>query len=145
MSSKSKIFFFTQDVKINLPNRSHLKKFIQYIFKKESKKVESVNIIFSTDKAILNINRKYLKHDFYTDVITFDLSESKIIFAEIYISIDRVKENAQNLRISFKSEIIRVIFHGVLHLCGYNDKDKREKKKIKEKEDFYLKKHNWGS
>lgn len=139
MSSKSKVCFFFQNTKIHLDNRTYLKNFISKIFNKENKKLESLNIIFCTDKAILDINRKYLKHDSYTDIITFDLSESSLIQAEIYISVDRVKENARNLSISFKSEIHRVIFHGVLHLCGNNDKTRREKEKMRKREDYFLK------
>ena len=83
-----------------------------------------------------------MKHDFYTDIITFDLSESEDIIAEIYISIDRVRDNAKALGISFKSEIHRVIFHGALHLCGFGDKTKGEKTEMREKEDFYLQKYD---
>ena len=140
MPSKSKVCFFFQGVKPILTNRSILKKYIQSVFKKEGKKLDFLNIIFCSDNALLEINQKYLKHDFYTDIITFDLSESEAIRAEIYISIDRVRENSRELGVSFKSELIRVIFHGVLHLCGYNDKTKAEKKKIREKEDHFLNK-----
>ena len=142
MHSKSKVCFFFQGVKISLVNRSSLKKYIQFIIKKEGKRIESLNFIFCSDKTLLEINRKYLKHDFYTDIITFDLSETKTIQAEIYISIDRVRENSMKLGEYFKSELLRVIFHGVLHLCGYNDKNKVEKKEIREKEDYFLNKYN---
>jgi rRNA maturation RNase YbeY len=145
MPSKSKICFFFQGVNVNLTNRSVLKKYIQFVFKKEGKKLESLNFIFCSDRALLEINRKYLKHNFYTDIITFDLSEKDAIQAEIYISADRVKENSLELGVSFKSELSRVIFHGVLHLCGYNDKTKAEKKIIREKEDLLLNKYNSAS
>ncbi len=138
MPSQSKIYFFFQGIKINLAKRTELKNYIQTIFKKEGKRLESINYIFCTDKALLEINRQYLNHDFYTDIITFDLSESEAIQAEIYISVDRVRENALQLGVSFKSEIYRVIFHGVLHLCGYKDKIKGEEEKMREKEEFYL-------
>lgn len=138
MPSKSKVCFFFQNVKVRLTRRTNLKKHIQFIFKNEDKKLDSLNCIFCTDRALLEINRKYLKHDFYTDIITFDLSEADPIHAEIYISIDRVRENALKLGISFKSELHRVIFHGVLHLCGYNDKTKAERREIRLKEELYL-------
>lgn len=138
MPSKSKVCFFSQDVKASLANRTGLKKYIQSVFKKEGKKLESLNFIFCTDKALLEINRKYLEHDFYTDIITFNLSETGTIRAEIYISIDRIRENARKFGGSFKSELHRVIFHGVLHLCGYKDKTNPEKKKMRGKEEFYL-------
>jgi probable rRNA maturation factor len=144
MDSKSKVCFFFQEVKVSLANRNILKKYIQSVFKKEGKKLDSLNFIFCSDMVLLKINRKYLKHDLYTDIITFDLSEIDAIRGEIYISIDRVRENAIKFGISFKSELHRVIFHGVLHLCGYNDKTRSEMKTIREKEDNYLNKYNLG-
>jgi probable rRNA maturation factor len=142
MPSKSKVCFFFQRVKTSLANRTLLKKYIRSVFTKEGKKIDSLNFIFCSDKALLEVNRKYLKHDFYTDIITFDLSETDAIQAEIYISIDRVRENAGKLGVSFRSELHRVIFHGVLHLCGHNDKTKAEKKEIRVKEDHYLYKYS---
>ena len=141
-TSQSKVCFFFQEVKISLANRTQLKKYIQSIFKKEGKELESINYIFCTDKAVLEINRQFLTHDFYTDIITFGLSEKRApIQAEIYISIDRVKDNARQLGVSFKSELHRVIFHGVLHLCGYKDKSKKETGEMRGKEEFYLAKY----
>jgi probable rRNA maturation factor len=140
-SSKSKVCFFFQGVKVSLNNRTQLKNYIQSIFKKEAKELKSINYIFCTDKAVLEINRKFLAHDFYTDIITFDLSESHAVQAEIYISVDRVKDNAAQLGVSFKSEFHRVIFHGVLHLCGYKDKKKGEIEEMRRKEEFYLNKY----
>jgi probable rRNA maturation factor len=141
-TSKSNVCFFFQGVKISLANRTQLKKYIQSIFKKEEKKLGSINYIFCTDKAVLEINRQFLSHDFYTDIITFGLSNiGDPIEAEIYISVDRVKDNATQLGVSFKSELHRVIFHGVLHLCGYKDKSKGEIEKMRSKEEFYLKKY----
>ncbi len=137
-SSKSKVCFFFQNVKVSLTNRTQLKKNIQVIFKKEGKRLKSLNYIFCTDAALLEINRQFLDHDFYTDIITFDLSGSPEIEAEVYISIDRVRENARELQYSFKSELSRVIFHGALHLCGYGDKNKNDRQLMRIKEDFYL-------
>jgi len=139
--SGKNICFFFQDVKFSLANRTKLKYFINSIFKKEGKGLDMLNIIFCTDKDLLKINQTYLGHDFYTDIITFNLTETEVISAEIYISKDRVRENAEKLGVSFKSELHRVIFHGVLHLCGYKDKTRGEKEKMREKEDFYLKKY----
>ena len=138
MPSQSKVCFFFQGVKVHLANRTQLKKYIQFIFKKEGEKLESLNYIFCTDKALLEINQQFLQHDLYTDIITFDLSESDAVRAEIYISVDRVKQNAIHLGFSFKSELHRVIFHGVLHLCGYKDKSKGDIKKMRSKEEFYI-------
>ena len=136
--SKSKVYFFYQGVKSGLQSRTKLKKFIELIFKKEGRPLLSINYIFCTDKALLEINKQFLKHDFYTDIITFDLSESDEIAAEIYISVDRVRDNASLLGVSFKSELHRVIFQGALHLCGYSDKTKDQKAEMRGKEDFYL-------
>ena len=141
MTSKPNVCFFFQDVNPWLTRRTDLKKYIQSIFKKEGKKLETLNCIFCSDKDLLKINRKYLKHDFYTDIITFDLSENGAVKAEIYISIDRVSENARKLGVSFKSELHRVIFHGILHICGFNDKTKGEKTKMREREEVYLAKY----
>ncbi len=141
MPSKSKVCFFFQDVKFSLSNRSELKGFIQQIFRNEGKKTGSLNIVFCTDKALLKINSKFLGHDFYTDIITFDLSDNTLFQAEMYLSIDRIRDNARKIGVSFKSEIHRVIFHGVLHLCGYKDKTRLEKIKIRKREDLYLKKY----
>ena len=120
-------------------NRNRLKDFVLALFRKEKRAVESVNYIFCSDKKILEINRQFLNHDYYTDIITFDLSESDKIVAEIYISLDRVRDNAKQEGTSLKSELHRVIFHGALHLCGYRDKTKAEIKVMREKEEQYLK------
>jgi probable rRNA maturation factor len=144
MPSLSKVCFFFEKRDFSLQNRTGLKAFVESIFKKEKKALASINYIFCSDKRLLEINRQFLNHDYYTDIITFDLSESSSTQAEIYISVDRVRENAKQLGSSFKSELHRVIFHGALHLCGYGDKTKREKEEMREKEDFYLKKHLRG-
>lgn len=141
MPSQSKVCFFYQGVKFTLQYRTRLKNYIQSIFKKETKKLLSMNYIFCTDKALLEINRQFLNHDFYTDIITFDLSDSNEVQAEIYISVDRVRDNAARLGVSFKSEMHRVIFHGALHLCGYKDKNKNEKLEMRKMEDIYLSKY----
>ena len=139
MYSKSKISFFAKDAKVNIKNRSILKQFIEEIFKKEKREIEFVNFIFCSDKTILKINRLYLKHDYYTDILTFDLSEkTSPILADIYISIDRVKENSKSLKIPFNIELCRVVFHGILHLCGYSDKKRKQKGIMRQKEEHYL-------
>lgn len=125
-----KNFSFTQ--------RTELKQFLIQLFKEEKKPLESLNYIFCSDEYLLQINNDYLQHNYYTDIITFDLSENEKTVGEIYISIDRVKDNAQNLEQSFKNELHRVIFHGALHLCGYKDKDSAEQEKMREMEDKYL-------
>ena len=118
---------FHQLIKTNLPNRKQFKSFIPTIFSKEGKSLESLTIIFCSDEFLLEMNKQHLNHDFYTDIITFDLSESKKspIIGELYISVDRVKENAFTNSVTISNELTRVIFHGVLHLCGYKDKSSK--------------------
>ena len=138
----SKIRFFFSESKPSLQNRKSLKSFINSIFKKEKKILGSINFIFTNDKIVRKINKEYLGHDFNTDVITFDLSEKNgPISSDIYISTDRVRENARNLKLSYKSELHRVIFHGALHLCGYGDKVGKEVLKMRKMEEKYLNKY----
>lgn len=107
--------------------------------------MNSLTYIFCSDKYLLEVNRTYLKHDYYTDIISFDLSgETKSVDGEIYISVDRVVENARKIGVSIKTEIHRVIFHGALHLCGYSDKTKYEKIGMRNKEEEYLDKYFHG-
>lgn len=141
MRSKSKIFFFFEYRKFSLENRSDLKVFVESLIRKEKRKPGSINFIFCSDKKLLEINQQFLSRNYYTDILTFDLSETEVTQAEIYISIDRVKDNAKTWGSSFKSELHRVIFHGALHLCGYGDKTKKEKEQMKLKEDLYLSKY----
>jgi len=139
MGQMSPIHFYFENVDLNLRNRKKLKAFINRLIIKEKRQLAGLSYIFSSDKALFEINRKYLKHNFYTDVITFDLStSSKEILADIYISADRVKENAQTLKLSFKEELHRVMFHGLLHLCGYNDKTDNQRRVMRSRENFYL-------
>lgn len=137
-----KVSFFFDQVKFSLPGRTDLKKFIEQLFKKEGRRLNSLNYVFCSDKKLLEINRQFLNHDYFTDIITFDLSEGAgATSAEIYISIDRVRDNAINHDESFQSELHRVIFHGALHLCGYGDKTRAEKLKMRDREDHYLSKY----
>jgi len=133
-ATKSKVCFFFKSP-VSLQDRTKLKKFIEGIFRKEKKKLRTLNYIFCSDKDLLEINRQYLKHDYYTDIITFELSDKGTpVEGEIYISVDRVKENAGSLGEPFYKELLRVIFHGTLHLCGYKDKGKMEIRKMREEE-----------
>ena len=122
LPTKSKIYFFFQ-TKVFLRDRNRLKIFIGSIFEREGKILGSLNYVFCSDDTIRSINRQYLNHDYYTDIISFELStKGDPIEGEIYISVDRVKDNAQQLGLTFTNELHRVIFHGALHLCGYKDK-----------------------
>jgi probable rRNA maturation factor len=122
-----------------LVKRRVLKSMLLDLFKKEKRNLHDLNIIFCDDDFLLGINREFLQHNDFTDIITFDLSDSEEIKGEIYISIPRVIENATNLQLDKLSEIHRVIFHGCLHLCGYNDKLKKDKDLMRKKEEEYLK------
>lgn len=104
----------------------------------ESKTNGEINFIFCNDEFLIGINRKYLNHDNYTDIITFDYSEGNVVSGDIFISIDRIKENAKNYGVSFENELYRVMIHGILHLCGYKDKRRTEKEKMTAGEDKYL-------
>lgn len=134
------IKFFHINHDITLRKRGQLKSFLGLLFKEEGIKIQTLNYIFCSDNYLLNINKLYLKHQFLTDIITFNLAEKlKPIEGEIYISNPRVRENAQKLKVSINSEIHRVIFHGALHLCGYEDKSIKESLNMRKREDFYLK------
>ncbi len=131
--------FFSADRPVPVRDRTALKGFIQRLFRQEGRKLEQLNYIFCSDAHLLRINQAYLRHDDYTDIITFDLSEEPgRITGEIYISTDRVRENARQLRQSLRSEMHRVIFHGALHLCGYTDKKPADQQVMRLKEDHYL-------
>lgn len=126
-------------VEVPLRERSHLKSFIPSIFKKEKLQLAELQYIFCSDDYLLGINKQYLNHDYYTDIITFDLSErGQPINAEIYISVDRVRDNARSFGTSLRKELHRVIFHGALHLCGYRDKNQQEEQLMRKMEDQYL-------
>lgn len=135
----AKIEFHAHEISFTLRNRKKLKSFILSIFKQETGKTAFLSYVFCTDKYLLEMNRQYLDHDYYTDIITFDLSESsEFIIGEVYISIDRVKENARQNKTPFSHELHRVIFHGALHLTGQNDKTTEQSLQMTKKEDFYL-------
>lgn len=119
--------------------RNLLKTFITQIFVLEQVSFNNINYVFCSDAFLHKINLNFLHHNTFTDIITFQLSKpNEAIISDIYISTDRVKENAQLLRTTFKEELHRVIFHGALHLCNYTDKKNIDKKKMREKEDYYL-------
>ena len=115
-----------------------LKEWLKKVVLNEKKSIGELNIIIVSDDALLKINKKYLKHDYFTDIISFNYNKGDIVSGDIYISLDRVLENAQGLDVSDKTELNRVIVHGVLHLLGYNDETKEEKVEIRKMEDSCL-------
>ncbi len=135
------ITFHTADIKLPPMQKAALKKFISAQALKEAKKKLHITYVFCSDDYLLNMNKQFLEHNYYTDIITFPLSETeKEIEAEIYISIDRVKDNAAKFKTDFLEEFHRVIFHGVLHLMGYKDKSKPDKETMRKKENEWLRK-----
>ena len=133
------ITFNFEDVSPFLKNRGNLRLWLNATAKKEKKVIASVNYIFCSDKHLLAINKQYLKHDYFTDVITFqyDFSEEGVA-GDIFISYDRIKDNAKEFNQSINNELHRVMVHGLLHLLGYKDKNAEQQKVMKSKEDFYL-------
>lgn len=136
---QSMIFFHSADKEFRFAGKKKLQAFISSVFKREKRNLLELNYIFCSDEYLLQINKDFLGHDYYTDIITFDLSDqNQAIRGEIYISVDRVKENAQIHKTSFRNEVLRVVFHGALHLCGYKDKKKSEIAEMRQKEEYYL-------
>lgn len=130
-------FYFEEieEFQLDLPKS---KKWIKNTIKKEGREPGEITFIFCSDDYLLEINKQYLDHDYYTDIITFDYVEGKEISGDIFISVDRVKENAATFGVDFQNELNRVLVHGVLHLLGYKDKSADEKKLMTSKEDEYL-------
>ena len=134
----SPINLFSEDIDFDLKQAEHVSAWIVKSASNEGQEVEEINYIFCSDNHLHSMNLKYLNHDSFTDVITFDLSDNQAISSDIYISIDRIKDNAKNLGTDFESELHRVMIHGVLHLIGYGDKTLEDQTIMRSKEDYYL-------
>ena len=132
------IRFFNKDIKFDLEKKLVFKKWIKTVVEQYDCKVGDLNVIFCNDPYILEINRHFLSHDYYTDIITFDYSEDNIINGELYISIDTEKENAVEYGQSFPDELHRVIIHGALHLCGLDDHCEEDIKEMRDAENSAL-------
>jgi rRNA maturation RNase YbeY len=135
------IRFSYADKTLPYSKKKKLKQFLEVIASNEGFGISELVYVFCSDDFLLDINRRFLQHDYFTDIITFDLREdlrSKSLEGEVYISIDRVVDNAQSLSVSFEEELCRVVFHGLLHLCGYKDKRKIDVVKMRAAEDHYL-------
>jgi probable rRNA maturation factor len=133
------INFFEEDIVYTLRNKIKLKQWIKAAVIEEGFRLDELTYVLCSDEYLLKMNQQYLDHDTYTDIITFDNSEEEgVITGDIFISIPRIKENAQKFSVSEADELHRVIIHGALHLLGYTDKTATAKKKMSLKEDYYL-------
>jgi probable rRNA maturation factor len=131
--------FFCEDIVFNLPKRRKTTAWIKQVVSDDGFELKSIAFVFCSDRHLHQINLQYLKHDTYTDIITFDNSEDKgEVEGDIFISVERVKENSEHLKKSFQEELHRVMIHGVLHLLGYNDKSKIERSEMRAKEELCL-------
>ncbi|MEE4286428.1 MAG: rRNA maturation RNase YbeY [Mariniphaga sp.] len=133
-----KVSFFFEEIEPIKLHKKVVKNAFDFIIKSEQKFPGEISVIFCSDNYLLKINEQYLNHNYYTDIVTFNYVENSVISGDLFISVHRVDENANQMGVNFDEELYRVMFHGMLHLCGYNDKTNAEKKVMREKEDFYL-------
>lgn len=134
------MILFYSETNFILHQKLIYKKWLQALAHKEQKKLGNINYIFCDDDYLLNLNLQYLQHDTLTDIITFDYCEEDIIAGDIYISIERVRENAVIFKVSFDEELLRVLAHGIMHLCGYKDKSDEDAARMRQKENFAIQK-----
>ncbi len=135
---ESSVYFESEDIEFELPNPDALSRWIKAVIENEGCELHQACFIFCNDEYLLNLNQEYLNHDTYTDIITFPYTEPPLVEGDIFISIDRVKDNANRFGASFEQELHRVMIHGILHLCGYPDKAPEEAARMREKEDEAL-------
>ena len=136
------ITFHTEDCNYNLKRRRDISSWIRSAAQEEGYKTGDIAVVLCSDEHILKINNEYLQHNYYTDIITFDYSENGTISGDLIISIDTVKSNAVKFGAEFIDELHRVIIHGIMHLCGYKDKNEADAKTMRAKENYYLSKFN---
>ena len=134
----SDVSFHSEQTNFSLSNESQIADWLTKVCQKEGRTLGEVSIIFCSDDYLLEVNKKHLNHDYYTDVITFDYTEEKLVSGDIFISVDRVSENAKNFLVPMLDEAHRIMVHGTLHLIGYKDKEIQAKEEMTAKEDFYL-------
>lgn len=134
----SSIEFFFEDISSFETNQDFIKNQLQQLIIEEEKEPGDISVIFCSDEYLLDMNKKHLQHDYYTDIITFNYVDDLLISGDLFISADRIKDNAVKFGVAFLEELYRVIFHGVLHLIGYNDKTEAEQKMMRQKENYYL-------
>eukprot|EP01012_Entosiphon_sulcatum_P034992 TRINITY_DN44436_c0_g1_i1.p2 TRINITY_DN44436_c0_g1~~TRINITY_DN44436_c0_g1_i1.p2 ORF type:complete len:139 (-),score=33.21 TRINITY_DN44436_c0_g1_i1:716-1132(-) len=133
------ISFQNQSISFKLKEKTKLKAWIKTVTEKEKHRLGDISYIFCSDDELLEINIQHLNHNTYTDIITFDYTEGNRISSDIFISVDRVEENAKKFKVSFEEELHRVMIHGILHLCGYKDKSKADAEMMRKKENVALK------
>lgn len=133
-----KINFFNEDVDFVLKDKKNLKSWIKFIVGSHQKQIGELNFVFASDEYVIEINREYLKHNYFTDIITFNYNTSDILSGDIFISIDTVRKNANTYGVSFVNEVHRVMIHGVLHLIGFDDKSDTLKAIMRKQEDTSL-------
>ena len=129
---------FHIEKKFNLYPKLLYKRWLRNLIESKNYRCGNINYIFCDDEYLLELNKKFLKHDTFTDIITFEENEGNTISGDIFISIDRVKENAKKYKISFENELVRVMAHGVLHLCGYKDKKSSDRQEMRTQEDLAI-------
>lgn len=131
------IHYFFEDIQA-IDRIEENSKWIEKIIISEKKKLGKLSFVFCSDAYLLKVNQDYLQHDYYTDIISFDYTKGRLISGDIFISLQRVKENSETLQTTFKKELQRVLAHGILHYCGYNDKTEEEKEMMRKKENQYI-------
>ena len=129
---------FEVEIKYSLKEKRRIKEWLNLVAFEEGSKIQNLNFLIVGDKRMIHFNKTYLNHDYSTDIITFDNSENKKISGDIVISIERVKENSKKYKVKLEDELRRVMAHGLLHLLGYDDKNEKEKKRMRKKENYYL-------
>jgi len=145
MSGEPKIYFFLEEVRYSLRQKRYIRSWIIQTAENEDHKIGVLNYILTNDDILVQLNKEYLRHFTLTDIITFDLSESDgLLTGDIYISVDRARENAKKFKDSLNSEIKRLMIHGVLHLIGYKDKSQSERELMRAKEEYYLSLTTWS-
>lgn len=132
------IYFETEDIEMPSLNEEKVSLWVETVAAQYGKEAGDITYIFCSDEKILEINKEYLQHDYYTDIITFDYSEEDIISGDLFISLDTVKSNSEELKTKYEEELHRVIIHGVLHLCGFGDKSEKEEEEMRKLEDKAL-------
>ena len=132
------IHFFSEDIPFQLKNKRRIAQWLQSVISSENKKCGDIGYIFVSEEKILELNNKFLQHDYYTDIITFDNTVGDMINGEMYLSIDTIRYNSGLFEITFENELLRVIVHGVLHMCGYHDGTMEEQQNMRKLENKYL-------